>query len=486
MTETSALITDFYELTMMHGYYLENHDSKAVFDMFYRNNPFQGGYTIFTGIEELVDKLEGLRFSESDISYLRSLSIFDEGFLEYLKTYRFHGDVYAFDEGTPAFPGEPLIRIESDLMDAQLVETLLLNTVNFETLIATKASRMTLATKGNGSIMEFGLRRAQGENGAHAASRASFIGGTKSTSNTYAGKKYGIPVAGTMAHSWIMSYSSEEEAFRKFVEIYPDNGILLIDTYDTLGSGIEAAIKIGLEQKAKGKRIGVRIDSGDLSYLTKEIRARLDAAGLEDATICVSNDLTEEIIRSLVSDGAPIDSWGIGTHLVTGGSQSSLNGVYKLSAKEENGTMIPCLKVSNSYEKTTNPGIKQVYRFFDNAGGALADLITLNDEEMMQGKDITFFHPFSTADFFVMKKDRYATMVPMLTKKMENGRRITPSPSLSEIQKTSAEKLAAFDKSYKRLINPHIYKVSLSENLRNLKTDLLVRTRTKEREARNS
>ncbi len=486
MTETSALITDFYELTMMHGYYLENHDSKAVFDMFYRNNPFQGGYTIFTGIEELVDKLEGLRFSESDISYLRSLSIFDEGFLEYLKTYRFHGDVYAFDEGTPAFPGEPLIRIESDLMDAQLVETLLLNTVNFETLIATKASRMTLATKGHGSIMEFGLRRAQGENGAHAASRASFIGGTKSTSNTYAGKKYGIPVAGTMAHSWIMSYSSEEEAFRKFVEIYPDNGILLIDTYDTLGSGIEAAIKIGLEQKAKGKRIGVRIDSGDLSYLTKEIRARLDAAGLEDATICVSNDLTEEIIRSLVSDGAPIDSWGIGTHLVTGGSQSSLNGVYKLSAKEENGTMIPCLKVSNSYEKTTNPGIKQVYRFFDNAGGALADLITLNDEEMMQGKDITFFHPFSTADFFVMKKDRYATMVPMLTKKMENGRRITPSPSLSEIQKTSAEKLAAFDKSYKRLINPHIYKVSLSENLRNLKTDLLVRTRTKEREARNS
>ena len=472
MTETSALITDFYELTMMHGYYLENHDSKAVFDMFYRNNPFQGGYTIFTGIEELVDKLEGLRFSESDISYLRSLSIFDEGFLEYLKTYRFHGDVYAFDEGTPAFPGEPLIRIESDLMDAQLVETLLLNTVNFETLIATKASRMTLATKGHGSIMEFGLRRAQGENGAHAASRASFIGGTKSTSNTYAGKKYGIPVAGTMAHSWIMSYSSEEEAFRKFVEIYPDNGILLIDTYDTLGSGIEAAIKIGLEQKAKGKRIGVRIDSGDLSYLTKEIRARLDAAGLEDATICVSNDLT--------------DSWGIGTHLVTGGSQSSLNGVYKLSAKEENGTMIPCLKVSNSYEKTTNPGIKQVYRFFDNAGGALADLITLNDEEMMQGKDITFFHPFSTADFFVMKKDRYATMVPMLTKKMENGRRITPSPSLSEIQKTSAEKLAAFDKSYKRLINPHIYKVSLSENLRNLKTDLLVRTRTKEREARNS
>ena len=407
----SALLTDFYELTMMQGYYLEKHDSKAVFDMFYRNNPFQGGYTIFTGIEELVDKLEGLSFSSDDIDYLSSLGIFDKSFLEYLRTYRFHGDVYAFEEGTPAFPGEPLIRIESDLMDAQLVETMILNTVNFQTLIATKASRMTLATKGHGSIMEFGLRRAQGEDGAHSASRASFIGGTKSTSNTFAGKKYGIPVAGTMAHSWIMSYPTEEEAFRKFVEIYPDNGILLIDTYDTLGSGIEAAIKIGLEQKAKGKRIGVRIDSGDLSYLTKAIRAKLDEAGLEDATICVSNDLTEEIIRSLVSDGAPIDSWGIGTHLVTGGNQASLNGVYKLSAKEVDGEMVPCLKVSNSYEKTTNPGIKQVYRFFDKEGNALADLIALADETIEKGRNITFYHPFSTADFFVMKKDRYSLLL---------------------------------------------------------------------------
>ncbi len=485
MTGTSALITDFYELTMMHGYYMEHHDSKAVFDMFYRTNPFQGGYTIFTGIEELIDKLESLSFSAGDIEYLRSLGIFDAGFLEYLRDYRFHGDVYAFDEGTPAFPGEPLIRVESDLMDAQLVETLLLNSVNFETLIATKASRMVNALKGHGSIMEFGLRRAQGENGAHSASRAAFIGGTSSTSNTFAGRKFGIPVAGTMAHSWVMSYGSEEEAFRKFVEIYPDNGILLIDTYDTLGSGIEAAIKIGLEQKKKGKRIGVRIDSGDLSYLTKAIRQRLDDAGLEDATICVSNDLTEEIIKSLVSDGAPIDSWGIGTHLVTGGSQASLNGVYKLSAKEENGIMVPCLKVSNSYEKTTNPGIKQVYRFFDKAGGALADLITLNDEEIAPGKDITFFHPFSTADFFVMRKDRYSAFTPMLTKKMENGKRISPAPELKETQRTSAEKLAAFDKSYKRLINPHIYKVSLSEKLRNLKTELLVKTRTKESAVRN-
>ena len=481
---TSALITDFYELTMMQGYYLEHHDSRAVFDMFYRTNPFQGGYTIFTGIEELIDKLESFSFSAEDISYLESLDMFDRSFLEYLKTYRFHGTVYAFDEGTPAFPGEPLIRVESDLMDAQLIETLLLNTVNFQTLIATKASRMVLATKGMGKIMEFGLRRAQGENGALSASRASFIGGTKSTSNTQAGKVFGIPVSGTMAHSWIMSYATEEEAFRKFAELYPDNAILLIDTYDTLGSGIQAAIKIGLEQKAKGKKIGVRIDSGDLSYLTKEIRARLDAAGLEDAIICVSNDITEDIIKSLMSDGAPIDSWGIGTHLVTGGTQSSLNGVYKLSAKEVDGVFQPCLKISNSYEKTTNPGIKQVYRFFDKSNSPIADLITLDEEKLEEGRNYTFFHPFSTADLFVMKASRYSSFKPLLTKKMEDGRRVSERRSLKEIQETSAGLLASFDRSYKRQINPHIYKVSLSEKLRNLKTDLIVSARVKEEAAK--
>ena len=481
---TSALITDFYELTMMQGYYLEHHDSRAVFDMFYRTNPFQGGYTIFTGIEELIYKLESFSFSAEDISYLESLDMFDRSFLEYLKTYRFHGTVYAFDEGTPAFPGEPLIRVESDLMDAQLIETLLLNTVNFQTLIATKASRMVLATKGMGKIMEFGLRRAQGENGALSASRASFIGGTKSTSNTQAGKVFGIPVSGTMAHSWIMSYATEEEAFRKFAELYPDNAILLIDTYDTLGSGIQAAIKIGLEQKAKGKKIGVRIDSGDLSYLTKEIRARLDAAGLEDAIICVSNDITEDIIKSLMSDGAPIDSWGIGTHLVTGGTQSSLNGVYKLSAKEVDGVFQPCLKISNSYEKTTNPGIKQVYRFFDKSNSPIADLITLDEEKLEEGRNYTFFHPFSTADLFVMKASRYSSFKPLLTKKMEDGRRVSERRSLKEIQETSAGLLASFDRSYKRQINPHIYKVSLSEKLRSLKTDLIVSARVKEEEAK--
>ena len=474
---TSALVTDFYELTMMQGYFLKDHNPRVVFDMFYRTNPFSGGYTVFTGLEEVIDALEDVRFSSDDIEYLRSLKFFDPSFLDFLAHYRFSGDVYAFDEGTPAFPGEPLVRIESSLIDCQLVEAFVLNTLNFQTLIATKANRMVYATRGKGAIMEFGLRRAQGENGAHAASRAAYIGGTKVTSNTYAGKKYGIPVSGTMAHSWIMSFGSEEEAFRQYASIYPDNAVLLIDTYDTLGSGIEAAIKIGLEQKAKGKRIGVRIDSGDLNYLPRVIRDRLDKAGLTDATICVSNDLTEEIIQTLVADGVPIDSWGIGTHLVTGGTQSSLNGVYKLAAKQENGVFEPTLKVSNSFEKTTNPGIKQVYRFYDENDNALADLITLDDEEVRNDVNHTFFHPFSMGDFFVMRKDSYKYSRPLLSQKMKGGRRISEKRELHEIQAYAASSLEHLHKSYKRQINPHIYKVSLSRRLRDLKMDLILKVR---------
>ncbi len=474
---TSALVTDFYELTMMQGYFLKDHNPRVVFDMFYRTNPFSGGYTVFTGLEEVIDALEDFRFSSDDIEYLRSLKFFDPSFLDFLAHYRFSGDVYAFDEGTPAFPGEPLVRIESSLIDCQLVEAFVLNTLNFQTLIATKANRMVYATRGKGAIMEFGLRRAQGENGAHAASRAAYIGGTKVTSNTYAGKKYGIPVSGTMAHSWIMSFNSEEEAFRQYASIYPDNAVLLIDTYDTLGSGIEAAIKIGLEQKAKGKRIGVRIDSGDLNYLPRVIRDRLDKAGLTDATICVSNDLTEEIIQTLVADGVPIDSWGIGTHLVTGGTQSSLNGVYKLAAKQENGVFEPTLKVSNSFEKTTNPGIKQVYRFYDENDNALADLITLDDEEVRDDVNHTFFHPFSMGDFFVMRKGSYKYSRPLLSQKMKDGRRISEKRELHEIQAYAASSLEHLHKSYKRQINPHIYKVSLSRRLRDLKMDLILKVR---------
>ncbi|MDY4609068.1 MAG: nicotinate phosphoribosyltransferase [Sphaerochaetaceae bacterium] len=473
----SALTTDFYELSMMQGYFLSGHNPQVVFDMFYRNNPFNGGYAIFAGLNELIDKLEGLSFSTEDIAYLDALGQFDPAFLDFLRSYRFSGAIYAMDEGTVVFPGEPLVRVHTTLIDAQLIEGLLLNTVNFQTLIATKASRMVLASNG-GKIMEFGLRRAQGENGALSASRASFIGGTVSTSNTLAGKRFGIPVAGTMAHSWIMSFDSELEAFREFARLYPDNAVLLIDTYDTLGSGIENAIVVGLEMKKEGKSIGVRIDSGDLSYLPRVIRKRLDDAGLTDAKICVSNDLTEEIIQTLVHDQVPIDSWGIGTHLVTGGTQSSLNGVYKLCAKcNANGIFIPTMKISNSFEKTTNPDVKQVWRFFDNENGALADLITLDNERLSNDQDYTFYHPFAEADFFVMHAGEYSSCVPLLSCKMMDGKRVGDSPSLKDVQTYAAASLKGFHKSYKRQINPHIYKVSLSHDLKKLKMSLLIATR---------
>lgn len=476
----SALITDFYELAMMQGFFLQKKNPRVVFDMFYRTNPYKGGYTVFTGLDSLIKILEEFSFSEDDISYLRTLKTFDESFLTFLSNYHFSGDLYSFEEGTVAFPGEPLIRIETTMMDAILIESILLNTINFQTLIATKAARMKIATKNKGAIMEFGLRRAQGEDGALSATRACYIGGCDVTSNTYAGKYYDIPISGTMAHSWIMLYDSEYIAFRKFADIYPDNCVLLIDTYDTLGSGIEAAIKVGLEQKEKGKRIGVRIDSGDLSYLTKAVRKKLDEAGLEDATICISNDVTEEIILNLVNDDAPIDSWGIGTHLVTGGTQSALGGVYKLAAKEENGVFIPTLKISSSYEKTTNPGIKNVYRFFDKNGQALADLIALEDEKIELGCNHTFYHPFSTGDMFIMRKNSYCEIRPLLKKMMENGKRLKASPSLKEIQDKVKIELSHFDTSYKRQINPHIYKVSLTKKLKDLKHNLVLQAKIKE------
>lgn len=477
LVDISALTTDFYELTMMQGYYLSKENPQVVFDMFYRSNPFDGGYAIFAGLGDLLPQLESLNFSKTDISYLKSLNMFDAGFLDYLSTYKFHGDIYAMKEGTVVFPGEPLVRIHTSLMDAQLIEGLLLNTINFQTLIATKAMRVCSATRG-GVVMEFGLRRAQGIDGALSASRAAFVGGAALTSNTIAGKVFGIPVGGTMAHSWIMAYDSELEAFREFARIYPNNCVLLIDTYDTLGSGIENAITVGLEQKAKGLRIGVRIDSGDLSYLAREVRQRLDDAGLNDATICVSNDLTEQIISTLVSDNVPINSWGVGTNLVTGGTQSALGGVYKLCAKmRHDGTFEPTMKISNSYTKTTNPGIKQVYRFYDADTLAIADLITLDDEQIEPGQDIMFYHPFSDSDFFMLKADKYTSCEKLLVKVMDNGNLVNPKRPLKEVQNFAKESFGKFHKSYKRFINPHIYKVSLSKKLKDLKHDLVLKSR---------
>ena len=475
--DVSALTTDFYELTMMQGYYLNNENPDVVFDMFYRKNPFDGGYAVFAGLGEMLSQLESLNFSANDIAYLKSLNIFDQRFLDYLSTYRFHGDIYAPKEGTTVFPGEPLVRVHTKLIDAQLIESLLLNTINFQTLIATKAMRVCTAAK-DGTVMEFGLRRAQGMDGGLSASRAAYIGGCKLTSNTLAGKVFGIPVGGTMAHSWIMAYDNELEAFREFAKIYPNNCILLIDTYDTLGSGIENAIIVGKEQKAKGLKVGVRIDSGDLSYLARAVRQRLDEAGLEDATICVSNDLTEEIITTLVTDGVPINSWGVGTNLVTGGNQSALGGVYKLAAKRRpDGSFQPTIKVSNSYAKTTNPGIKQIYRFYGQDDLAIADLITLDDETIEPGKDLIFFHPFTDGDLFQLKAGKYSRFEKLLNLVMKDGKVCMEKTELKDIQAYAKESQSHFHRTYKRLINPHIYKVSLSKKLKELKHDLILETK---------
>ncbi len=466
----SGLLTDLYELTMMQGYMLQNRNEKVVFDMFFRKQPFEGGYSVFAGIEDILTLLPEFSFSDDDIQYLKSLDKFKDVFLDYLKDFRFSGDIYSMNEGDIIFPREPIVRIHSTIMEAQLIESILLNTINFQTLIATKAARVVNAA-GGGGVLEFGLRRAQGVDGALSAARASYIGGVIATSNTLAGKKYGIPVSGSMAHSWVMAYDDEYQSFSKFAELYPDSVILLIDTYDTLGSGIENAIKIGKELKKKGKSIMVRLDSGDLFYLSNKIREKLDKAGLYDTKIIVSNDLNEEIIHQLVTDGAPVDLWGVGTQLVTGGDDSALGGVYKLAAKEEKNKIIPTIKVSNNAEKTTNPGIKQVYRFFDNDGNAAGDMIALDSEKIKPGRTYKFYHPIYFHEKYILEE--YSEIKPMLKLQMRNGIRVTKSLPLHRIQQNVKDNLQRFDKSYKRIINPHIYKISLSEKLKKLKTSLI-------------
>ncbi len=468
----SALLTDLYELTMIQGYYEFNNNPQVVFDMFFRRPPFGGGFAVFAGLDDLLDQLEKLHFTDDDLEYLETLGLFNQEFLEFLKRFSFTGSVYAVDEGSIVFPGEPLIRVESTLIEAQLIESMLLNTVNFQTLIATKAARVLTASN-YGKVLEFGLRRAQGVNGAMAASRAAFIGGAAATSNTLAGKRFDIPVKGTMAHSWVMAFPTEEESFERYAELYPNSTILLIDTYSTLGSGIEAAISVGRKMKEHGRSFGVRLDSGDLEYLSKQVRRRLDNAGLTDATITASNELNEEIVHQLVTSGSPIDSWGVGTNMVTGGTDSSLSGVYKLAAKTRDSEMDPTIKLSNQPSKTTNPGVKQVYRFLDDNGAPLADLITLAEEEITSGKRYTFHHPDLSARKFDMA--HYGRVDPLLKGVMKDGKRHTPPATLRELQTRCVESLKKLDHTYHRIINPHVYKVSLSEKLAELKRELVSR-----------
>jgi nicotinate phosphoribosyltransferase len=462
---TSALFADFYELTMAQGYWKLDRGGRAVFDVFFRRHPFGGGYSLFAGLEPLLRDLESLRFSGEDLAYLESLKMFERGFLDYLAGFRFRGDVWSVSEGELVFPQGPLARIHADLIEAQVIEGLVLNRLNFGSLVATKTARVWRAS-GYGRVMEFGLRRAQGPDGAITASRSSYIGGAEGTSNTLAGMLFGIPVMGTMAHSWVMSFDDEREAFDAYAAIYPDSTAFLIDTYNTLESGIKNAIASGRLLAAKGKRFGVRLDSGDIDYLAREVRRELDAAGLKDAYIVVSNELDEDIIEHLVAANAPVDSWGVGTKLVTGGGEASFPGVYKLAAVERGGAFEPTMKFSDNPDKSTNPGVKQLWRLFGEDGLALADLMTLEGEEPRAGEELVLHHP--SADWRRLRL-RPAEARPLLSKVMEGGRVCAAMPALSDIRAGLRGRLEGFDSTYLRLLNPHVYKVSISSALRDLK-----------------
>jgi nicotinate phosphoribosyltransferase len=474
-----AMLTDFYELTMMQGYFLHRHNPQAVFEMFFRRPPFDGGFTVFAGLETLVKTVLEFGFTDEDVEFLAGEKLFRKEFLDYLRGFRFSGDIHAVEEGAVVFPNEPLLRVQAPLMEAQLLESLLLNILNYQTLIATKAARIYLASE-RGTILEFGMRRAHGVNGALAATRAAFIGGAAATSNTLAGKLFGIPVSGTMAHSWIMSFSDELDAFERYAEVYPDNCIFLIDTYDTLRSGLENAITVGKKLKAQGHlSFGVRLDSGDLEYLSKKVRERLDEAGLQHAKIAVSNELDEDIIHQLITEGAPIDLWGVGTHLVTGKNDPALTGVYKLMAIENRGTFVPTIKVSNNPDKITDPGIKQVYRFYNGSGAPVGDLLTLEDEVLEPGGSYRFYHP--RYPYHYLDVGEYSRIEPLLQPVVRGGRAIVEFPSLQTLQERCRTNLDSLDHTYRRLINPHVYKVSLSERLKELKFGLITEYETRAR-----
>lgn len=474
-----TLLTDLYELTMMNGYYLHGkQDEIAVFDVFFRQNELIT-YSLAAGLEQAVDYCLNLNFGEDEIAYLKSLGIFDPGFLEYLKTFKFTGDIYAVPEGTVVFPGEPIFTVKAPVMQAQLIEAAVLNIINHQTLIASKAAKVCAAAKGD-NVMEFGLRRAQGPDAGIYGARAAIIGGCSSTSNVLAGQMFGVKVSGTHAHSWVMDFPSEYEAFKAYSETYPDATLLLVDTYDTLKSGIPNAIKVFDELKAKGKRpLGIRIDSGDLAYTTKRAREMLDEAGYPDAIICASGDLDERLVQSLKQQGAKINSWGIGTKLITSADMPALGGVYKLAGIAKDGKIIPKIKVSDNSAKITNPGFKTIYRIYDKkTGKAEADLIALRDEKFDFTKPITLTHPterWKTITF----TDYIARELPI--KAVENGKLAYKTPSIKEIADYAKKETETFWDEYKRLDQPHIFKVDLSDGLYALKTDMLARIRKGEK-----
>ena len=467
-----TMLTDLYQLTMMYGYMKTGmRDNVATFDMFYRSKDESTHYAIMAGLEQLIDYIKNLHFDAGSLDYLRSLGIFDEEFMLALRDFKFHGDIYAVPEGTIVFPGEPLIRVTAPIFEAQLVETALLNIINHQTLIATKASRVAQAAEGD-TVMEFGLRRAQGPDAGIYGARAAIIGGCQSTSNVLTGEMYSIPIAGTHAHSWVMSFPDEVTAFRKYAEMFPTSCLLLVDTYDTLRSGVPNAITVFNELRAQGHEpVGIRLDSGDLAYLSREARKMLDQAGFPNTIICASGDLDENLIRDLKLQGACINTWGVGTKLITSEDCPSLGGVYKMSAEEIDGRVVPKIKISENPVKITNPGIKRLWRIYDGKNGkAVADLIALAHEEYDTSKPLTIYDPVNTWKSMTLTD---YTMKELQVQVFKAGECVYESPSLKEIQQHCREEMDTFWDQYKRLLNPHRYKVDLSDSLWMLKNSML-------------
>ena len=475
-TMNLTLLTDLYELTMMQGYFKNNCNETVVFDMFYRNNPCGNGYAICAGLDQLIDYIKRLEFSDEDIAYLDSLHLFEDDFLEYLRGFHFSGDVYAIPEGTVIFPREPLVKVVAPIMEAQLVETALLTIINHQSLIATKTARVVYAADGGG-VMEFGLRRAQGPDAGVYGARAAMIAGCIGTSNVLAGQLFDVPVKGTHAHSWIMSFPDEYTAFKKYSELYPDACCLLVDTYDTLKSGVPNAIRVFTEMREAGielKNYGIRLDSGDLAYLTKRARQMLDEAGFSDAFISASSDLDEYLITSLKSQGCCIDSWGVGTNMITSKDCPAFGGVYKLAAiQDEHGNFIPKIKLSENIEKITNPGNKTVFRIYEKADHKIkADLICLADEVFDESRDLTIFDPLETWKRTKLKAGTYELrelLVPVFRK----GECVYTSPSVMELRDICSKELDTLWEEHRRLINPSQMYVDLSDKLYDIKKNLL-------------
>lgn len=470
------MLADFYEFTMANGYIKNDMgDRIAVFDMFFRKVPDRGGFAIMAGLENLMEYLSSLSFSEEDIEYFRSKNMFSEEFLSFIRGFKFECDVWAVEEGTPIFPGEPIIIVKGPVKQAQLIETMVLLTINHQSLIATKASRIVRAAKGR-SVSEFGSRRAQGTVAATLGARAAYIGGADGTANTLADRLYGIPAVGTMAHSWVQLFDCEEEAFRAYAQTYKDKCLLLVDTYDVLKSGIPNAIKIFDEElKPYGYRpVGVRIDSGDLAYLSKEARKMLDAAGYEDAKIFVSNSLDEYVIKDLLNQGAEIDSFGVGERLITSKSEPVFGGVYKLVSVYKDGIEVPKIKISEDVEKITTPAFKDLYRLYDkDSKKAIADLVCLKGEEI-DGEEIEIFHPLYT---WKRKVLRNFEAKKLLKKIFDKGKIVYEKKSIEEIRRYSEDEIDKLWDEVKRLENPHEYIVDLSEKLWKIKDDLLKKKR---------